>query len=63
MNSIGNNIRLLRLRLGIPQERLAKKVGCTQAHISEIEHGKGVSVSLLLKIRSVLGCSITDIID
>lgn len=62
MNNIGRNIKQRRKMLGIYQDELAKKVGCTQAHISGIEHGKDLSIPLLTKIVKVLNCEITDII-
>ena len=45
---------LLRQR-GLTQERLAKKVGCTPSHISQLKWSKsGASLDLLKKMASVL---------
>lgn len=62
MNTIGENIKLLRLKQGLYQNQLAEKVGCTQAHISRIEHGKKFSISLLVRFTEELNCKVTDII-
>lgn len=62
MQDLGYNIKILRLKKGIDQQGLAQIVGCSQAHISGIEHGKDLSISLLLKISKALDCKITDIV-
>lgn len=62
MENIGRNIKQRRIAVGIYQGELAEKVGCTQAHISRIEHGKELSITLLIKISKVLNCEVTDII-
>lgn len=61
MENIGKNIKLRRRQLGIYQDELAQKVGCSQAHISKIEHGQDLSITLLIKISEVLNCQIADI--
>lgn len=34
---LGKNIRKYRLQLGLNQEELAEKVGCSSSHIGQIE--------------------------
>lgn len=62
MKNIGKNVKYMRLSLGWHQEDLAERVGCSQAHISNIEHGRELSVSLLFKIINALKCHPHDII-
>lgn len=62
MQDLGHNIKILRLKKGINQHELAQMVNCSQAHISGIEHGKDLSISLLFKISKALDCKITDIV-
>ena len=50
---IGYNVRTIRIQKGISQKELARRVGVSQAHISDI--------SVLLKIMEALKCSPTDI--
>jgi transcriptional regulator with XRE-family HTH domain len=62
MDKIGQRIKHRRLVLGVNQKELAMLVGCTQAHISRIEHGESLSIVLLERISFVLGCEIYEII-
>lgn len=59
---IGYNVRTIRIQKGISQKELARRVGVSQAHISDIERNKRrASISVLLKIMEALKCSPTDI--
>ena len=59
---IGYNVRTIRIQKGISQKELARRVGGSQAHISDIERNKRrASISVLLKIMEALKCSPTDI--
>ena len=59
---IGYNVRTIRIQRGISQKELARRVGVSQAHISDIERNKRrASISVLLKIMEALKCSPTDI--
>lgn len=59
---IGYNVRTIRIQRGISQKELARRVGVSQAHISDIERGeRKASISVLLKIMEALKCSPTDI--
>lgn len=53
---IGQNIRRLRVGLGMKQDELATGVGCAQSSISRIERGEmGISNRLLSAIAAYLG--------
>ena len=59
---IGYNVRTIRIQRGISQKELARRVGVSQAHISDIERGeRKASISVLLNIMEALKCSPTDI--
>lgn len=56
---IGDNIRKLRIQHGITQIELAKAIGISQTHMSNIEKGNtGISLWTAVKISRVLQCSI-----
>ena len=44
---IGQNIKIMRIRKGVTQSELAKKLGISQTHMSNLEHGR-VSVNLIV---------------
>lgn len=49
--AVGNRIKQLRQHLQIPQNEMAKKIGITGPHLSEIEKGKSsLSIEVVLKI-------------
>lgn len=47
---IGQNIKIMRIRKGVTQSELAKKLGISQTHMSNLEHGR-VSVNLKVLLR------------
>lgn len=51
---VDNPIALARIKAGITQEALAKKMGATQAYISKIEKQDQVTVKLLHKVKMAL---------
>lgn len=58
----GGELRLRRRRLGLSQARLAGDVGCTPAHMCNLESEKvGASPGLLLKLADRLGCKVIDL--
>lgn len=63
-SKLTNNIKLLRTKLNLTQEELAKMTNCSRQTISAIEKNK-YSPSLLLafKIASVLKTDITLVFD
>lgn len=51
-----NQLRLLRLKKGLSQARLAEIIGTTQAHIARIESGRcDVQVGTLARLAKALG--------
>jgi transcriptional regulator with XRE-family HTH domain len=62
MKTIGQNIRDRRLQLGWYQRELARRVGCSQAYISKVEHGRALSLHLLFRIIDALMCPPNDIL-
>jgi transcriptional regulator with XRE-family HTH domain len=53
---LGDNIRRLRRDVGMTQEDLADRLGCTNAMISQVERGRTMpSVETLAEIADILG--------
>ena len=62
--NVGSNIKKIRVQRGISQIKLAKCVGISQTHMSNIENGHtGISLWTAVKISRVLECSIDQIVD
>ena len=52
---IGNKIRLMRVSKGLSQQNLAKEIGITQAHFSNIENGRcNATIDVLLRLHDSL---------
>jgi len=63
-NIVGNNLRMIRERLGITQEDLALRSGLTQGYINFLENGKrGYSERSLEKIANALGIQISGLFE
>jgi hypothetical protein len=63
LHSLGNNIKLLRKKVGISQTQLANKIDVSQTHMSNIENGNtGISLSMACKIAHVLECSLDELV-
>ncbi|MBI2472140.1 MAG: helix-turn-helix transcriptional regulator [Planctomycetes bacterium] len=61
---MGNNLRIIRERLGITQEDLALKSGLTQGYINFLENGKrGYSERSLEKIANALEIQISGLFE
>lgn len=59
----GNNIRACRERAGMTQEELARRIGCTQSYISQIEQPDArPTIGTLQKIAEVLGVPVGDLV-
>ncbi|MGH0417498.1 helix-turn-helix domain-containing protein [Bacillus cereus] len=57
-------LRKVRIEKGFSQNELAKQAKVSQSHISEIESGiKNVGVEVLIKLATVLGVQLTDLIS
>jgi transcriptional regulator with XRE-family HTH domain len=52
---IGRQIRELRLRQNIDQQRLAEQAGVALNVVKRLESGKGTTVSSLIKVLRILG--------
>ena len=56
IKTIGNKIRLMRVSKGLSQQSLAKEIGITQAHFSNIENGRcNATIDVLLRLHDSLG--------
>jgi transcriptional regulator with XRE-family HTH domain len=44
---VGESLRRARLDLGLSQDELARRLDASQAYVSQVEHGKGLSVEQL----------------
>lgn len=63
-NIVGNNLRMIRERLGITQEELALRSGLTQGYINFLENGKrGYSERSLEMIAQALGMQISGLFE
>ncbi len=57
---IGTRVKMLRITKNISQTELAKQIGVTQTHLSNIENGRaGLTISNLIKLHEALGCTIS----
>ncbi|WP_337366116.1 helix-turn-helix transcriptional regulator [Phascolarctobacterium sp.] len=55
LQSIGTNIKLLRTSRKVSQQQLAKKLGISQTHMSNIEGGRVlVNLRLLMRVANSL---------
>lgn len=64
LQRIGSNIRFLRNACHISQLDLAKQIGISQTHMSNLEHSRvQVSLKLLLRIANILGCQLESLLD
>ncbi len=60
---IGCRVKNLRIENGIAQTELARAIGVSQTHLSNIETGKvGLTTENLVKLAEVLNCSLDEIL-
>lgn len=60
---IGLRIKTLRLKNNIYQTELAKSIGVSQTHMSNIESGRaGLTLENLVKMSHIFGCGIDEIV-
>ena len=58
---VGKRIRMLRTERFIAQTELANRIGVSQTHMSNIEHGRtAITLNNLFKLREELGCRMRD---
>lgn len=61
---LGNNIRKIRTQKGMSQITLAKVIGVSQTHMSNIENGNtGISLLTAIKISKQLECSVDNLVN
>lgn len=58
LENIGLMIRNERIRKGLTQEELGKRVGVGKAQISKIESGKGLTIKTVTKVLDALSISV-----
>ena|SRR5712692_607079 len=59
----GNNLQACRERAGLTQEELARRLGCTQSYISQIEQADArPTLGTLQKVTAALGCPLGDLV-
>lgn len=57
---IGTRVKMVRITKRMSQTDLAKKIGVTQTHLSNIENGRaGLTVANLIKLHKALNCPIS----
>lgn len=62
--TLGKNIRKYRHMLGLRQEDLAEKCGCSNSHIGQIENGRGIpSLEMTVNIANALGVTVDQLIN
>ena len=58
LQQLGNNIKFLRAACQLSQRELAKRIGISQTHLSNIEHCHvKINLKLLLRIANAFGCT------
>ncbi len=58
---LGKQIKSLRIAKGLLQGEAAKRIGVSQAYLSNIESGRNhITLRNLFKLQEVLGCSMCD---
>ena len=64
LQNIGGNIRFVRMACQIGQQEMAKRIGISQTHMSNLECGRvKISLRLLLRIANVLECPLEIFLD
>ena len=63
LRRLGTNIRAVRERVGVTQERLAEKADVAPRTIQRIEAGQlNILVTTLMRLAKALGCSSSDLL-
>lgn len=61
--AVGLRIKTLRLKNNIYQTELAKNIGVSQTHMSNIESGRaGLTLENLVKMTNIFNCGIDEIV-
>tara|TARA_B100001063_G_C16285440_1_gene321232 strand:+ start:64 stop:288 length:225 start_codon:yes stop_codon:yes gene_type:complete len=63
LKKFGSNIRLIRNKLDVSQEKLAGLAGCHRTYIGMIERGeKNITLTTMAKLAKALNVQLTDLI-
>lgn len=61
---IGTRVKMLRITKGVSQTELAKQIGVTQTHLSNIENGRaGLTIPNLIKLHEALATPISNFFE
>ena len=61
---IGTRVKMLRITKGVSQTELAKQIGVTQTHLSNIENGRaGLTIPNLIKLHEALDTPISSFFE
>ena len=61
LSSVGVNIKMFRTANHVSQGELAKSLGISQTHMSNIEHGRVlVNLRLLMRMANIFQCKLDD---
>lgn len=58
MKEFGFLLKLRRLKLGISQKELSRRVGCTYITIGRMENGKSIAMNTLIRVCKELQINI-----
>ena len=62
--SIGTRVKMIRITKGVSQTELAKEIGVTQTHLSNIENGRaGLTIPNLIKLHEALHTPISSFFE
>ena len=58
---LANRVKMLRMRKGVSQTRMAEEIGVSQTNLSNMESGRtAITTQNLFKIQKVLDCRMAD---
>ena len=58
---LANRVKMLRMRKGVSQTRMAEEIGVSQTNLSNMESGRtAITTQNLFKIKKVLNCRMAD---
>lgn len=61
---IGTRVKMIRITKGVSQTELAKEIGVTQTHLSNIENGRvGLTIPNLIKLHEALHTPISSFFE
>ena len=59
---IGRRIKSYRMQKTLGQSELARIIGISQTHLSNLEHGRtGMTLDILVKLAKILECSLDEL--